>query len=63
VTQVQPTGFHHVSINVTDLERSIAFYTELRNSGVEVRGPVPIGSARQAFVSDPDGNAIELQAG
>jgi glyoxylase I family protein len=117
VTQVQPTGIHHVSINVTDLERSIGFYTdvlglevdasrpdlavdgvwldlprgqvhlivgdvpaangqhfalavpdlddavaELRNSGVEVRGPVPIGSARQAFVSDPDGNAIELQA-
>jgi glyoxylase I family protein len=117
VTQVQPSGIHHVSINVSDLQRSIAFYTdvlglsqdstrpdiavegvwldlprgqvhlivgdvpsangqhfaiavpdlddavaELRNSGVEVRGPSPIGSARQAFISDPDGNAIELQA-
>lgn len=112
------TGIHHVSINVSDLTRSIAFYTdvlgltldssrpdltvdgvwldlptgqlhlivgevpaangqhfavgvadlddavaELRGSGIEVRGPFPIGAARQAFVSDPDGNAIELQAG
>jgi glyoxylase I family protein len=114
---VQPTGLHHVSINVTDLNRSITFYTEvlgltlnrarpdlavegvwldlpsgqvhlivgdvpaangqhfavgvadlddavaeLRGSGVEVRGPFPVGAARQAFVTDPDGNAIELQA-
>lgn len=111
------TGIHHVSINVTDLARSVAFYTdvlgltvnssrpdlavdgvwldlsngqlhlivgdvpaangqhfavgvteldgavaELRGSGVEVSGPFPVGMARQAFVSDPDGNAIELQA-
>jgi glyoxylase I family protein len=114
---VKPTGIHHVSINVTDLERSTAFYTEvlglsvdptrpelsvdgvwlnlpsgqlhlivgdvpaakgqhfavgvvdlddavaeLQGSGVDVRGPFPVGAARQAFLSDPDGNAIELQA-
>jgi glyoxylase I family protein len=114
---VKLTGIHHVSINVTDLARSVAFYTdvlglrvnssrpdlavdgvwldlpngqlhlivgdvpaangqhfavgvtelddavaELRGSGVDVSGPFPIGTARQAFVSDPDGNAIELQA-
>ena len=111
------TGIHHVSINVSDLDRSVAFYTdvlglaldstrpdltvkgvwlnlpagqlhlivgevptangqhfalgvtdlddaiaELRGSGVDVRGPFPVGAARQAFLSDPDGNAIELQA-
>jgi glyoxylase I family protein len=114
---VHPTGLHHVSINVSDLDRSVAFYTEtlglavdpnrpglavdgvwlnlpsgqlhlivgevppangqhfavgvsdlddavaeLRGAGVAVRGPFPVGDARQAFVSDPDGNAIELQA-
>lgn len=114
---VQVTGIHHVSINVTDLARSVDFYTavlgltldssrpglavdgvwldlpggqvhlivgdvpaangqhfavgvtdlddavaELRGYGVDVRGPVPVGAARQAFVSDPDGNVIELQA-
>jgi glyoxylase I family protein len=117
VTLVKVTGIHHVSINVTDLARSVDFYTttlgltldssrpdlavegvwlnlpggqvhlivrdvpeakgqhfavevtdldeavdDLRAAGVEVRGPVPIGAARQAFLSDPDGNAIELQA-
>jgi glyoxylase I family protein len=113
---VQPTGIHHVSINVSDLDRSVRFYTEtlgltvhpdrpeldvdgawldlpsgqvhlivgmvppangqhfavgvrdlddavavLRDVGVAVRGPFPVGGARQAFVADPDGNAIELQ--
>ena len=115
---MKPTGIHHVSINVTDLARSVAFYTEtlgltvdatrpdlavdgawlelpagqlhlivgkvpaangqhfavgvddlddavaeLRRAGADVRGPFPVGTARQAFLSDPDGNAIELQAG
>jgi glyoxylase I family protein len=114
---VKVTGIHHVSVNVTDLARSVAFYTDvlgltvdssrpglavdgvwldlptgqvhlivgdvpaangqhfavgvadlddavavLRRSGVEVSGPFPIGAGRQAFVTDPDGNAIELQA-
>jgi glyoxylase I family protein len=114
---VKLTGIHHVSINVTDLDRSVVFYTEmlglevdptrpdlavegvwlnlpagqlhlivgdvptangqhfaigvtdlddaiaeLRGSGIDVRGPFPVGAARQAFLSDPDGNAIELQA-
>jgi glyoxylase I family protein len=117
VAFVKLTGIHHVSINVTDLARSVAFYTEvlgltpdlsrpdlavdgvwldlpgaqvhlivgdvpaangqhfavgvadlddavheLRRAGVDVRGPFPVGAARQAFVSDPDGNAIELQS-
>src|SRR6478672_9175908 len=115
---VKPTGIHHVSINVTDLNRSVAFYTdvlgltpdptrpdlavdgawlnlptgqlhlivgdvpaangqhfavgvidlddaieEIRGFGVDVSGPFPVGAARQAFISDPDGNAIELTDG
>ena len=114
---VRTTGLHHVSINVTDLDRSTSFYTEvlgltvdptrpqltvdgvwlnlpagqvhlivgpvpthegqhfalgvadldtaveqLRDAGVDVRGPFPVGTARQAFLADPDGNGIELQA-
>ena len=33
---------------------------ELRSRGVGVSDPIPVGSARQAFVNDPDGNLIEL---
>ena len=109
-------GIHHVSINVSDLDRSVEFYTktlgltlrtdrpalavegvwldlgpqqvhlivnavpthrgqhfavavddldaslaELHEAGVTARGPVPVGEARQASISDPDGNLIELQ--
>ena len=114
---MKPTGVHHVSINVANLDRAVEFYTktlgltlrtdrpalrvegvwldigpqqvhlivgdvpthngqhfaiavddldaslaELRETGVQARGPVPVGEARQAFVTDPDGNLIELQA-
>ena len=34
--------------------------TELWGSGVEGCDPKPVGSSRQAFVSDPAGNLIEL---
>ena len=112
---MQPLGVHHVSINVSDVAASVAFYTEvlglrrrtdrpefgfdgawldvgeqqvhlihhqvpgnlgqhfairvadidaavaeLRGKGVEVRGPVPVGTGRQAFLSDPAGNLVEL---
>ncbi|WP_435155960.1 VOC family protein [Amycolatopsis sacchari] len=30
------------------------------DAAVRVSEPVPIGAARQAFLADPDGNAIEL---
>lgn len=107
---------HHVSINVTDVERSAAFYVDtlglavlprpdfpfpgrwldagagrqvhliqtdeipadvgqhfafratdldelcdhLAHHGVVVTGPKPVGSGRQAFFHDPDGNRLEI---
>jgi glyoxylase I family protein len=113
--RVQPLAIHHVSINVADAHRGVAFYTEmlggllrddrpdfgiagawidlggqqlhlieaavppnhgqhfairvadldgaveeLRARHVEVTDPVAVGSGRQSFTKDPDGNAIEL---
>jgi glyoxylase I family protein len=112
---MQPLAVHHVSINVTDVDAALAFYTgvlglrprkdrpdfgfggawldvggqqvhliegttppghgqhfallvgdldatvaELRHGGVEVTDPRPVGTSRQAFLSDPSGNLIEL---
>lgn len=112
---MQPSGVHHVSINVADVEAALAFYVEtlglrprtdrpdfgfggawldaggqqvhliagatppaqgqhfalrvddldaaigeLRGQGVAVSDAVPVGASRQAFLSDPSGNQIEL---
>ncbi|WP_421120504.1 VOC family protein [Aquihabitans daechungensis] len=112
---MQPLGIHHVSINVTDVDAALAFYTgrlgltvredrpdfgfggawldaggqqihligapapenlgqhlalqvadldatvaELRNEGIEVTDPSPVGPGRQSFLVDPSGNAVEL---
>jgi catechol 2,3-dioxygenase-like lactoylglutathione lyase family enzyme len=47
----------HFAIQVTDLDASVA---ELRDLGIDVRGPSGVGTARQAFLQDPSGNSIEL---
>lgn len=47
----------HLALHVADLD---AASEELRREGVDVSPPVAIGTARQAFLSDPSGNAIEL---
>ncbi|MCC5953652.1 MAG: VOC family protein [Acidimicrobiia bacterium] len=112
---MQPLGVHHVSINVTDVDEAMAFYTEvlglerrddrpdfpfggawldvgdqqihlieattpaalgqhfaiavadlaatvaeLRERGVQVSDPSPVGTSMQAFCSDPSGNQVEL---
>jgi glyoxylase I family protein len=112
---MRPSAIHHVSVNVTDLNTALAFYTEriglsvrtdrpadlgdgawldaggqqlhlivgdvpsahgqhfallvddldaavaeLRGAGAAVSDPAPVGAARQAFLTDPDGNTIEL---
>jgi glyoxylase I family protein len=112
---MQPLAVHHVSINVSEPERSIAFYTdvlggtvradrpdfgfggawidlgasqvhlieaavpqklgqhfailvddldaavlELRAKGLQIPDAKPVGTGRQTFVDDPDGNTVEL---
>ncbi len=112
---MRPICVHHVSINVTDVDASRAFYTDviggtvrddrpdfpfggawidlgttqvhliqaavpqqlgqhfavlyddldelvtaLRERGLEVADPKQVGSNRQTFVADPDGNLVEL---
>jgi catechol 2,3-dioxygenase-like lactoylglutathione lyase family enzyme len=47
----------HFAIGVDDLD---AVVHELRASGVEVPDPKPVGTGRQTFVHDPDGNTVEL---
>ena len=47
----------HFAILVADLDSTVA---ELRDRGVEVSDPSPVGSSRQSFLSDPSGNLIEL---
>ena len=53
-----PPGLgQHFALLVDDLDAAIA---ELRDGGVEVSDPRPIGRSVQAFLSDPSGNLIEL---
>jgi glyoxylase I family protein len=47
----------HFAIEVDDLDAVVA---ELRVVDVEVRDPNPVGTGRQTFVHDPDGNTVEL---
>ncbi len=53
--------FAHTSITVRDLERSLAFYTEVLGLEFERRRPIPENRAEIAFVRDPEsGSRIEL---
>jgi catechol 2,3-dioxygenase-like lactoylglutathione lyase family enzyme len=52
-----PDEGQHFALLVADLGAAIA---DLRSRGVTVSDPIPIATARQAFVNDPDGNLIEL---
>jgi catechol 2,3-dioxygenase-like lactoylglutathione lyase family enzyme len=47
----------HFAIRVADLDATIA---ELRAAGHSVSDPSPVGVSRQAFLSDPSGNVLEL---
>ncbi|MGN6472726.1 MAG: VOC family protein [Mycobacteriales bacterium] len=47
----------HFAVQVADLDAAIA---ELRADGVEVTDAFAVGGSRQAFLSDPSGNGIEL---
>ena len=53
-----PAGLgQHFALLVGDLDATVA---ELRERGVDVSDPQPVGSSRQAFVTDPAGNLVEL---
>jgi glyoxylase I family protein len=53
-----PPGLgQHFALLIDDLDATIA---ELRGRGLDVSDARPIGRSRQAFVSDPSGNLIEL---
>lgn len=47
----------HFALLVRDVDAAAA---ELRGHGVPVSAPTAVGAARQAFLSDPSGNAVEL---
>jgi glyoxylase I family protein len=53
-----PAQGQHFAFQVDDLDRVIK---ELRGEGIQVTDPVPVGPNRQAFLSDPAGNQVELQ--
>lgn len=53
-----PPGLgQHFALLVDDLDATVA---ELRDGGAEVSDPSPVGSSRQAFITDPAGNLVEL---
>src|SRR2546423_5482655 len=52
-----PSTGQHFALLVSDLAAVIG---ELRGAGVQVSDAMPIGSAQQAFLTDPSGNTIEL---
>ena len=54
-------GFHHISMHVSDLEASLAFYTE--GLGFEHRLEWISGGRRNILLDTGDGNYLELMAG
>lgn len=55
-----PDGFGpHFALLVEDLDAAVA---ELRQRGADIGEPMPVGdsSHRQAFLTDPSGNLVEL---
>jgi glyoxylase I family protein len=52
-----PALGQHFAVQVDDLDTAVE---ELRAQGLEVGDPSPVGTGRQAFVTDPSGNTVEL---
>ena len=55
--QVPSGNGEHFALLVGDLDAAV---TELRGRGIKVSDPTAIGTSRQSFLTDPDGNLIEL---
>jgi glyoxylase I family protein len=47
----------HFALLVEDLDATVA---ELRSRSIDVSDPSPVGRGRQAFLTDPSGNLVEL---
>ena len=52
-----PVLGQHFAIQVGNLQAAVA---ELRERGIEVSDPCPVGPGLQTFVTDPAGNTVEL---
>jgi glyoxylase I family protein len=52
-----PSLGQHLALHVADVDQAVA---DVRAAGVEVSDPKPVGTGRQAFLADPDGNGVEL---
>jgi glyoxylase I family protein len=60
-TTVPPNLGQRFAVLVEELDTAVS---ELRTKGLTVSDPVQIGANWQSFVTDPDGNVVELhQAG
>ena len=55
--QPPPGAGQHFALLVDDLAGTVS---ELRRRDVEVSDPKPVGPGRQAFLTDPAGNMVEL---
>lgn len=55
--EVPVAAGQHFAVRVDDMDGVVG---EIRSRGLEVTDPVPVGRNRQAFLSDPAGNGIEL---
>jgi len=55
--EAPPAMGQHFAILVDDLDAAVG---DLRARGIDVGDPSRIGAARQCFLQDPCGNAIEL---
>ena len=57
VNRVPAGEGQHFALLVDDIDAAVA---DLRDRAVQVSDPIPIGTSRQSFLSDPSGNLIEL---
>jgi catechol 2,3-dioxygenase-like lactoylglutathione lyase family enzyme len=55
--ETPPNMGQHFAVLVDDLDAVVA---ELRERGLDVTDPSPIGPGRQSFTTDPAGNMVEL---
>jgi len=53
--------FTHSSIRVSDIDRSIKFYTKLMGLGLLNRREIPQNNAEIAFLQDPEGEGAKLE--